>query len=146
MPGRKQLPGQTSKKRGCVITLFHGGGHLIPDRKKGNVMDTNTGSNSNTEQKMHCDDFLSDITFWTTDIAEKLAKESHVAEYGLTEKHWEVILYVRDFYLKYGRGPEAVKVAKKCGLTMDEMCDLFPCGLVRGAYKIAGLPRPHGCI
>lgn len=38
------------------------------------------------------------------------------------------------------------KVAKHCDLSMDEMCDLFPCGLVRGAYKVAGLPRPPGCI
>ncbi len=109
-------------------------------------METHTGNKGNEEQNLHCDDFLRDSSFWTTDIAEKLAKESHVAEFGLTEKHWEVILYVRDFYLKYDRGPEAVKVAKNCGLTMEEMCELFPCGLVRGAYKIAGLPRPQGCI
>jgi tRNA 2-thiouridine synthesizing protein E len=109
-------------------------------------MEKDTVSKSSTEEKLHCDDFLTDSSFWTADIAEKLAKESKVAEYGLTAKHWEVILYVRDFYLKYDRGPEAVKVAKKCSLTMEEMCELFPCGLVRGAYKIAGLPRPQGCI
>jgi tRNA 2-thiouridine synthesizing protein E len=98
------------------------------------------------EQKIDCEDFLSDIDFWTADIAEKLAKDNAIAEYGLTDMHWKVIFYVRDFYMRYERGPEAVKVAKHCDLSMDEMCDLFPCGLVRGAYKVAGLPRPPGCI
>jgi tRNA 2-thiouridine synthesizing protein E len=109
-------------------------------------MENNNTKTSMTEQTLDCENFLQDISFWTTDIAEKLAKAIDVAEFGLTGKHWEVILYVRDFYMKYDRGPEMVKVAKNCGLTMEELCELFPCGLVRGAYKVAGLPRPPGCI
>lgn len=101
---------------------------------------------NNTEEKLDCDGFLKDIDFWTSDFAEKLAKENKIAEYGLTEVHWEVINFIRDYYQTYGRGPEVVKVAKNSGLTMDNMCALFPCGLVKGAYKLAGLPRPPGCI
>jgi tRNA 2-thiouridine synthesizing protein E len=109
-------------------------------------METNASKTKNSEQQLDCEDFLQDINFWTSDIAEKLAKANDIAEFGLTGRHWEVILYVRDYYLKYEKGPEMVKVAKNCGLTMEEMCNLFPCGLVRGAYKLAGLPRPPGCI
>ncbi len=98
------------------------------------------------EQGFNCNDFLSDGDFWSEDIAEKLAKSVEIAVYGLTPAHWKVIRYVREYYEQYGKGPEAVKVAKQCGLSMTNLCNLFPCGLVRGAYKAAGLPRPAGCI
>lgn len=101
---------------------------------------------STAEQKLDCEGFLNDTEFWSVDLAERLAKDNEIAEYGLTELHWEVINYVRDYYEQYDKGPEMVKVARHCGLSMDDMCNLFPCGLVRGAYKLAGLPRPPGCI
>ncbi len=101
---------------------------------------------NNAEETMHCEGFLNDGDFWSTDIAEKLARDYNIAEYNLTEAHWKVIDYVRAYYVQYGKGPEIVKVAKNCGLTSNEICILFPCGLVKGAYKVAGLPRPQGCI
>ena len=97
-------------------------------------------------EKLDCTEFLNDGDFWSVDIAEKLAKKMKIAEFELTDIHWKVINYVRDYYGKYGKGPEIVKVAKNCDLNSNEMCILFPCGLVRGAYKVAGLPRPPGCI
>jgi tRNA 2-thiouridine synthesizing protein E len=109
-------------------------------------MDTNNHKANNMEETIHCEDFLNDIDFWSIDIAEKLAKDNEIAEYGLTEDHWKVIMYVREHYMKYEQGPAIVKVVKDCGISFKSLCDLFPCGLVRGAYKVAGLPRPHGCI
>lgn len=109
-------------------------------------METKNSRAITAEQKLDCEGFLSDTEFWSVDLAERLAKDNEIAEYGLTELHWEVINYVRDYYKKYDKGPEIVKVARHCGLSMDDMCNLFPCGLVRGAYKLAGLPRPPGCI
>jgi TusE/DsrC/DsvC family sulfur relay protein len=109
-------------------------------------MDQKDGNAERPRKKLDCEGFLNDTNFWTTDVAERLAKDSSTAEFGLTDKHWEVILFVRDFYLKYDRGPESVKVARHCGITMEEMCKLFPCGFLKEAYKIAGLPNPPGCI
>jgi tRNA 2-thiouridine synthesizing protein E len=100
---------------------------------------------SKAVDKLDCDQFLNDGAFWSAEVAEKLAKNSDISD-GLTGSHWQVINYVRGFYQDYGRGPEAVKVAKHCNISMEELCSLFPCGLVKGAYKVAGLPRPHGCI
>ena len=99
-----------------------------------------------SEQQLDCEGFLNDIEFWSVDLAETLAKENEIAAYGLTEAHWAIIKYVRDYYENHGRGPEIVKVAKSSGLSMNEICHLFPCGLVKGVYKVAGLPRPPGCI
>jgi tRNA 2-thiouridine synthesizing protein E len=109
-------------------------------------METKKSTVNTDEQKLDCEGFLNDIEFWSVDLAEKLAKENEIAEYGLTELHWEVINYVKDYYQQYGRGPEMVKVAKHCDLTLHDICNLFPCGLVKGAYKLAGLPKPPGCI
>jgi tRNA 2-thiouridine synthesizing protein E len=109
-------------------------------------MEENSSEKNNGGEKLHCGDFLNDIEFWSVDLAEKMARDNKIAEFGLTEDHWKVIMFVREHYLKYEKGPEIVKVVKNCGLTHDELCDLFPCGLVRGAYKVAGLPRPPGCI
>ena len=108
-------------------------------------MDTEHQSANSAVDKLDCDQFLSDGAFWSKEVAEKLAKNSDISS-GLTGEHWQVINYVRNYYKEYGRGPEAVKVAKNCNLSMDDLCSLFPCGLVKGAYKVAGLPRPHGCI
>jgi tRNA 2-thiouridine synthesizing protein E len=109
-------------------------------------METKNSRVNTAEQKLDCEGFLNDTEFWSVDLAERLAKDNEIAEYGLTALHWEVINYVRDYYKQYDKGPEIVKVARYCGLSMDDMCNLFPCGLVRGAYKLAGLPRPPGCI
>jgi tRNA 2-thiouridine synthesizing protein E len=106
----------------------------------------NNDKENNVEEKLDCEGFLNDIEFWSVDLAEKLAKDNEIAAYGLTEAHWGVINYVRDYYDKYDRGPEVVKVAKNCGLSINDLCNLFPCGLVKGAYKLAGLPKPPGCI
>jgi len=102
--------------------------------------------NTENKEKLDCEGFLNDIDFWSADLAEKLAQDNEVTAIGLTDDHWKVILYIRDHYIQFGRGPEMVKVAKHCDLSRDEICNLFPCGLVKGAYKVAGLPRPPGCI
>jgi len=39
-----------------------------------------------------------------------------------------------------------VKIGKTTGMNTQTICDLFPCGVVRGAYRLAGLPRPSGCF
>jgi len=82
---------------------------------------------------------------WTRDKVKELAKKNEIGD--LTEEHWEVIDFVHDYYVKFGRGPTVVNIAKHCRLTSKKLCgDLFPCGVVRGAYLLAGLPRPSGCI
>ncbi len=109
-------------------------------------MEKNNHKMNNGKDRLDCTEFLNDGDFWSVDIAEKMAKDNNIAEYKLTDIHWKVINFVRDYYGIYGKGPEIVKVAKNFGLTSNEICFLFPCGLVRGAYKLAGLPRPQGCI
>lgn len=109
-------------------------------------MENEGSERKDAQQQLDCEGFLNDTEFWSVDLAETLAKDNEIAVYGLTEAHWVIINYVRDYYREFGRGPEMVKVVKSSGFTMNEICHLFPCGLVKGVYKVAGLPRPPGCI
>ena len=88
--------------------------------------------------------FLRMMTGLDPMIVEQLAKDMRLDP--LTENHWKVIDFVKGYYQNHGTGPPVVKISKATGLRFQEICDLFPCGLVRGAYRLAGLPRPAGCI
>jgi tRNA 2-thiouridine synthesizing protein E len=98
------------------------------------------------EEKLDCEGFFADKGFWSVDGAQKLARANEIGEYVLSEDHWKVINFVRDYYKKNGIGPAMVKVVKKTGLSLKQVCKLFPCGLVKGAYRLAGLPKPPGCV
>lgn len=90
------------------------------------------------------DGFLNEITGWTREMAEELARRNDLGP--LTEKHWLIIDYVRNYYSKHGEGPPIVKIGKATGFSSGEICKMFPCGVARGAYRLAGLPRPSGCV
>jgi len=90
------------------------------------------------------DGFLNEISSWTRGMAKELARRNNLDP--LTEDHWKIIEYVRDYYQKHGEGPPIVKIGKATGFTSGEICTMFPCGVARGAYRLAGLPRPSGCV
>jgi len=89
------------------------------------------------------DGFLSNPTVWNRDVAEKLARLNEV--WPLTDEHWKIIEYVRWYFEQHGQGPVVYRICRATGFSVDKICELFPCGMVRGAYRIAGLPRPGGC-
>ena len=87
--------------------------------------------------------FLRTVSSWNRSMAEKLAKENDIGP--LTEAHWKIIEFIKDYYEINASSPPVVRICKATGMSRDEVCDLFPCGVVRGAYRLAGLPRPPGC-
>lgn len=90
------------------------------------------------------DGFLHEESGWTEDVARELAERNDLGP--LTDEHWRIIDFVRTYYLEYKEGPPVVKIARATGLSYKYICDLFPCGIARGAYRLAGLPRPSGCL
>ncbi len=92
---------------------------------------------------VNADGFLSEIVSWNQQIAEELARRNEI--WPLTEEHWKVVHFLRDYYLKYAQGPVILKISRATGISVQRICELFPCGMIRGAYRIAGLPRPPGC-
>ncbi|ATD06250.1 MULTISPECIES: TusE/DsrC/DsvC family sulfur relay protein [Pseudoalteromonas] len=94
--------------------------------------------------------YLLDHTQWTKDLAPLLAAEENIE---LSDSHWEVIEFVRNFYLEYNTSPAIRMLVKAMAKALGEdkgnsiyLYKLFPKGPAKQATKIAGLPKPAKCI
>ena len=90
------------------------------------------------------DGFIQDPDVWSEALAAAIAKTEDVDE--LTEDHWKVINYLRDYYQEFGIAPMIRKLCKQTGFKLNYIYELFPSGPAKGACKIAGLPKPTGCV
>lgn len=94
--------------------------------------------------------YLADLNQWEPDVATVMAK---LENQPLTDAHWEVINFLREYYDEYQIAP-AVRVltkaiGKKLGADKGNskyLYELFPYGPAKQACKIAGLPKPTGCV
>lgn len=90
------------------------------------------------------DGFLQEPERWNADVAKDFASTEAVTE--LTEGHWKVINYIRGYYIEFGIAPMIRKLCKETGYKLKEIYELFPSGPAKGACKLAGLPKPTGCV
>ncbi len=90
------------------------------------------------------DGFIQEPELWNQDVAVALAKTEGVDTMG--EEHWKLVNYLRDYYLKYGVAPMIRKLCKDTGFKLNKVYELFPSGPAKGACKVAGLPKPTGCV
>lgn len=97
-----------------------------------------------TELKRDADGNLANRADWNETVATLLAKEEAIEE--LTERHWKVINYMRQESEAKGDAPSIRKLTKESGVDTKELYALFPKGPAKKAAKIAGLPKPKGCI
>ena len=88
--------------------------------------------------------FFEDPDQWTEAMAPEIAKAEGIAE--LTEPHWQVIKFMRAEYAEKGAGPTVRVLGKTSGISIKELYQLFPKGPAKAAAKIAGIPKPRGCI
>jgi tRNA 2-thiouridine synthesizing protein E len=91
------------------------------------------------------DGFMQEPAKWTEAVALALAKAEEGLE-ELTDEHWKVINYIRDYYLEKRLAPMVRKVCKNSGFSLKHIFELFPSGPAKGACKLAGLPKPDGCV
>jgi len=90
------------------------------------------------------DGFIQEPDKWNKEVAEDLAKAEKA--YPMGEDHWKLVNYLRDYYLKYEIAPPVRMLVKQTGLDLKKIYELFPGGPAKGACKIAGLPKPTGCV
>jgi len=88
--------------------------------------------------------FLTNASDWTPGVAEEIAKETGIGP--LNDKHWQVITFCREDAAREGQPPGVRRIAKLSGVEMKELYQLFPKGPGKLAARIAGLPKPQGCI
>jgi len=94
--------------------------------------------------------YLVDIGAWSKELAELIAEDENIE---MNDDAWEVVNFLRNYYEEYQIAP-AVRVltkAVKKSLGPEKgnskyLYELFPYGPAKQACKIAGLPKPTGCI
>lgn len=90
------------------------------------------------------DGFIQEPGKWNKEIAEDIAKTENA--YPMSEDHWKLVNYLREYYLKYEIAPAIRMVCKQTGYDLKQIYKLFPSGPAKGACKVAGLPKPTGCV
>jgi TusE/DsrC/DsvC family sulfur relay protein len=81
---------------------------------------------------------------WAEDMVPELARREGIDE--LSDAHWNVIRFMRAQYLERGSGPTLRVLGKTSGVSIRELYQLFPKGPAKIAAKLAGIPKPRGCI
>ena len=81
---------------------------------------------------------------WTEEMAPQLARAEGIDT--LTDRHWQVVRFMRKEFAERGTGPTVRVLGKTSGVTVKELYQLFPKGPAKTAAKIAGIPKPRGCI
>jgi len=99
---------------------------------------------SGTQVELDEDGNLKNLSDWNEEIAKELAKEEGIEE--LTDRHWMVIKFMRKVYEEKGDAPSIRKLTKESGVATKELYQLFPKGPAKKSARIAGLPKPKGCI
>jgi dissimilatory sulfite reductase related protein len=90
------------------------------------------------------DGFLEDPMIWNDQVAADLATTEGIAT--LTEDQWKLVNYLRKYYLEFGIAPMIRKLCKENGFKLSQVYEMFPSGPAKGACKVAGLPKPTGCV
>ena len=90
------------------------------------------------------DGFLADPQIWDDDVARLIAKFDGIEE--MSEKHWSIVKVIRKNWEEKGLAPMVRTICQETGVRLREIYDLFPLGPARGACRVAGLPKPDGCV
>lgn len=94
--------------------------------------------------------YLKNLDDWSPELAEAIARKDGIE---LSEAHWEIVLFVREFYQEYKTSPAIRMLVKALAQKFGEekgnsryLQRLFPDGPAKQATKIAGLPKPAKCL
>lgn len=94
--------------------------------------------------------YLANLSDWSQELAEAMANMDGC---DLTENHWEVVNFLREYYEEYQIAPAVRVLTKAIGKRLGKdkgnskyLYELFPYGPAKQACKYAGLPKPTGCV
>ena len=94
--------------------------------------------------------YIVDIGQWSEELADLIATQEDIE---MTDEHWEVINFLREYYQEYQIAPAIRVLVKAMKKSFGEekgnnkyLYNLYPYGPAKQACKIAGLPKPTGCV
>ncbi len=103
-----------------------------------------TFTHGNVSIEVDEDGFMLEPDQWNEDVAKAIATTEGVSE--LSEEHWKLVHYLRNYFLQFGVAPMIRKLCKETGFDLKKVYELFPSGPAKGACKVAGLAKPTGCV
>ncbi len=90
------------------------------------------------------DGFLANLDEWGPEWVDYVKELEGIKE--LKDDHWKVINMLQDYFKKNGIAPMVRILSKVTGFKLKYIYELFPSGPGKGACKMAGLPKPTGCV
>jgi tRNA 2-thiouridine synthesizing protein E len=90
------------------------------------------------------DGFLANPEVWDREVATMFARYDGIEE--MNEKHWAIVNIIRKNFEEKGMAPMIRTICQETGLRLRDVYELFPLGPARGACRVAGLPKPDGCV
>jgi len=94
--------------------------------------------------------YLANLEDWSEEVAEYLSKQDDLQ---LTERHWQLLNWIRAYYQENGMAPNLRIMTKTIGGDLGDewsdkkfLFDLFPYGPAKQAARYAGMPKPTGCV
>jgi dissimilatory sulfite reductase related protein len=97
-----------------------------------------------TDVELNEEGFFVEPEQWTEEMAPELARRDGIED--LSDAHWQVLRFMRSEYFAKGTGPTVRVLGKTSGVSVKELYQLFPKGPAKVAARIAGIPKPRGCI
>jgi len=81
---------------------------------------------------------------WNNEWVDYVKTTEGITE--LNDDHWKIINVLQDYFKKNGIAPMVRILSKTTGYPLKKIYELFPSGPGKGACKMAGLPKPTGCV
>ncbi len=103
-----------------------------------------TATLDGTDVELDDEGFFAHPEQWTEAMVPALARDAGLDD--LTDRHWEVIRFMRREFEQKGAGPSVRMLGKASGVAVKELYQLFPTGPAKTAARLAGIPKPRGCI
>jgi TusE/DsrC/DsvC family sulfur relay protein len=96
------------------------------------------------EIELDNDGFMVDPGLWDEEVARVIALEEGIEE--MSEDHWKIAIFIRDYWKEHDLAPTVRLMCKEVGVGVRQIYKLYTSGPARGACRVAGLPKPDGCV
>lgn len=88
--------------------------------------------------------FMLEPGLWNDAVARAIALEEGIDE--MSEVHWKIVNFIREYWKEHDLAPAVRLICQECGVSVRQIYKLFTAGPARGACRVAGLPKPDGCV
>jgi len=88
--------------------------------------------------------FLQQPELWDDEVARLFATTEGIAE--MNEQQWALVRFIRTYWLEHQTAPMIRTLCQATSVNLRTIFKLFPSGPAKGACKVAGLPKPEGCV